>query len=489
MAVPSVQWARLARTTLALILIAVSLVVLEGARVGVTVRDLSVGDTPVTAYAGGNEDGPVVVIAHGFAGSRQMMQGYALPLARAGYRVFSFDFLGHGRHPLPMSGDVGAVEGTTRLLMAQTAAVIDAVSDGRAPVALLGHSMATDVLARVAAERSDIGPVVLISAFSQAITSDTPRDLLMITGAWEPGLRDAALRAARMVSAGAQEGETVTLGPVIRRAQVAPMADHVSILQNRAARAAALDWIDRAFSRKAATKVWPTGWAVLGLFGGLVLIFPGLALALRSREAAPGNLGWGRVVVAAVLPAVLAPLVAVPLNPNLLPVLVADYLALHLALFGLLQLALIRWWRLAIGRISGPAFLMVLVWCCLFGLALDRYVANFWPTPGRFWVIAAIALGAVPFMVADAVLTLRTGLFQRLILRAGFLLSLGVAVALDFSGLFFLLMIGPVVLVFYLVFGTVGRSAGVRAGPLAPGLVLGFVLAWALGVSFPLFSP
>ena len=470
-------------------LILASLAVLEAARTRVETRDLTVGATPVTAYARSGAEGPVVVIAHGFAGSRQMMQGYALPLARAGYRVFSFDFLGHGRHPLPMSGDVTAVAGTTRLLIAQTEAVIDAVSDGQAPVALLGHSMATDVLARVAAERSDIGPVVLLSAYSQAITPDTPRTLLLLAGEWEPGLRAAALDYARQVMPEAVEGQTVTADEVTRRAEVAPFAEHVSILHNRAARQAALRWIDQAYGRHAEATIWPTGWAILGLFAGLVLIFGSIAPLVRGIEETSGRLNGRQVATASLLPTLVAPLVAVPLNSQLLPVLVADYLALHLAVFGLVQLVLIRWWRVSVGRISMPAFVLLLGWCCLFGVALDRYVANFWPTPGRFWIIAAMALGAVPFMVADSMLTLRAGLLQRLALRGAFLLSLGLAVVLDFQGLFFLLMIAPVVLLFYLVFGTVGRVAGLRAGPLASGLALGLVLAWALGVSFPLFAP
>ncbi|MBU2357318.1 MAG: lysophospholipase, partial [Alphaproteobacteria bacterium] len=87
-------------TLVALIAIVVSLFVLHDARRGLEITSLTVGETPVTRYALPGADGPVVVVAHGFAGSRQMMQGYALPLAQAGYRVFAFDFQGHGRNPV-----------------------------------------------------------------------------------------------------------------------------------------------------------------------------------------------------------------------------------------------------------------------------------------------------------------------------------------------------------------------------------------------------
>ena len=50
-----------------------------------------------------------------------------------------------------------------------------------------------------------------------------------------------------------------------------------------------------------------------------------------------------------------------------------------------------------------------------------------------------LCAGAVPFMLADALLGAgRAGRALRLAVRAGFLGSLGLAVALDFEGLFFL---------------------------------------------------
>lgn len=40
---------------------------------------------------------------------RAVLALLALALAHAGYRALTFDFEGHGRNPVPMSGDVAAV--------------------------------------------------------------------------------------------------------------------------------------------------------------------------------------------------------------------------------------------------------------------------------------------------------------------------------------------------------------------------------------------
>ena len=91
---------------IAALLAAASLWQLESARHGLAITPLSVGDTPATVYRLPGATGPAVVIAHGFAGSRQLMGAFALTLARAGYTAVSFDFQGHGRNPQPMGGDV-----------------------------------------------------------------------------------------------------------------------------------------------------------------------------------------------------------------------------------------------------------------------------------------------------------------------------------------------------------------------------------------------
>lgn len=488
---------RLRRAALLAILLALAALCLwqlEQARDGVQITRLSVGDTPVTRFAQAGAEGPVVVVAHGFAGSTQMMQGYTLSLARAGYRVYGFDWSGHGRNPVPMSGDVGSVEGTTRLLVGETLRVIDAVADGPAPVALLGHSMATDLLVRTAAEAPErVGPVVLISAFSQAITPEHPRDLLLITGAAEPRLRRFALEALRMLDPDADEGQTVAQGGLMRRAVVAPGVDHVAVLHSATGAAEARDWLNRAHGRSDAPPPVRMGGWFLALMAVLALLAHPLArlLPASAPRDLPGLTTRQSLAVVA-LPALAAPLVAVPLQTDLLPVLVADYLALHLGIHGAIQLALLARFGQPFRPVAPPALVAgvaLLVWALLvFGAALDRYGANFWPTGPRLAIIAALALGAVPFMLADAMVVRGAGIWRRIAVRAGFLASLGLAVALDPGGLFFLALIAPVIVLFYLIFGTMGRAVAARAGAVPAGAALGLVLAWALGVSFPLFA-
>ncbi|MAU53617.1 MAG: alpha/beta hydrolase [Roseovarius sp.] len=479
---------------IAALLAALALWQLEAQRAGLEITTRHVGETPVTRMAQPGADGPVVVVAHGFAGSRQMMQAYGQDLARAGYRVWAFDFLGHGRHPVPMSGDVESIDGTTRLLVEQVRSVVDAAlaAEGwQGEVALLGHSMATDIIIRTAIDDPRIGPVVAISAFSRAVTPTAPDTLLLITGAWEPGLRGFARDAVAMVNPEAGEGETVRKGDVVRRAVVAPWAEHVAVLHSRAGRAEAVAWLDAAFGRASDVAVRATGPWFLALMAAIVALAAPLSRLLPERvPPVPGALSPGRFGLVVAVPALLAPLLAVQVETRLLPVLAADYLALHLAIYGLCQLGLLWWLGRRPEGMRPVAVLAFLAWGLgVFGFSLDRYGANFWPTPERLLIIAALTLGALPFMLGDALLARGAALWQRLAARGAFLGSLALAVLLDTERLFFLAMIAPVILLFFLVFGLMGRWVAARAGAASAGLALGLILAWALGVSFPLFAP
>ena len=67
---------------LALVTIGLSLFNLERGRSGLEIMQTTVGATPVTLTRTEGDSGPLVVIAHGFAGSRQLMQAYSLHIWR-----------------------------------------------------------------------------------------------------------------------------------------------------------------------------------------------------------------------------------------------------------------------------------------------------------------------------------------------------------------------------------------------------------------------
>jgi len=497
---------RWAVAVLAAVAIAIAVWQLERDRAGLVIAPLEVpGGTPATLWLReGGDPAPVVVIAHGFAGSRQLMEPFALTLAQAGYTVASFDFEGHGRNPVPMRGDVTTVQGTTQFLMAETARVAEAAlahprADGR--LAFLGHSMASDIIVRTALADARTGAVVAVSMFSRAVTETEPPNLLVIAGEWEARLREEAVRALHLADPTAGEGETVgdPADGSARRAVMAPSVEHVGVLYSATALREARAWLDAAFGRESGGEVaLRGGWIVLLLAGVVGLGWP-LARFLPAGGAGaprlPPRLPRGRFWAAVLIPAVLVPLILWPIETRVLPVLVADYLAVHFALYGALTLLLLGRWGALAGqfppRVWWIALAVAVFGIAVFGGALDRYVASFFPHPGRAAVIGGLALGAVAYMLGDAVLTEggRAPVWRVLAARGAFLTSLAAAVALDFQRLFFLVIILPIIVLFFLLFGMMAGWVGRRTGlPAAGGLGLGLVLAWALGVTFPMFA-
>ena len=482
--------------------IALSVFLLERDRAGLVIAPLAgTGTTPATLYL--TPDGgpaPVVIVAHGFAGSRQLMQPIALTLARAGYTVVSYDLQGHGRNPVPMSGDVTSIDGTTRLLVNEARAVARAAlahprADGR--LAYLGHSMASDIVVRAGLEEPQAQAVVGISMFSQAVTPTAPANLLVITGQWEGRLALEALNALHLADPQAALGQT-TGDPATgtgRRAVLAPAVEHVGVLYSATTLRETVAWLNATFARDQTGPLALQGGPILLLLVAVIALAWPLARLLpagrRAQPPLPRKLFWGLVVA----PALVVPLVLAPVKLQFLPVLVADYLALHMGLYGALILAVLGWQGQLRGAVPARALWIGLAVAAfgivVFGTALDRYVASFAPNPERALIIGALALGAVPYLLADAILT-RGGaasIWQVLAVRGAFILSLMLAVALDFERLLFLLIILPVILLFFALFGTMAGWVGRRTGlPAASGLGLGLILAWALGVAFPLFS-
>jgi predicted alpha/beta hydrolase family esterase len=468
-------------------------VALERQRAGLSVGQLTLGGSPATVWRRSGEAQPasLVVIGHGYAGSRQMMRAFALTLAQAGHLVVAFDFHGHGRHDVPMSADVASLEGTTAQLVEQTVRLADAARDrfgDELPLSLLAHSMGTDVVIRAASRLDGVAAVVAVSMYSEAVTSAEPDRLLVISGAREGRLRETALAAARLVDPAAEEGVTVTSHGISRRAVAATGAGHVAVLYHPDALAEARDWIGTPPGAAEQAEPPRTGlWTAALLISVLAIGYP-IATLLgppsSSTPVLPRRTVW-IALAAPVLPALAA---AVLVPEGALGLSAFGKLATALGVWGGVQAAIL--WRAGLRpeAPSGFGAILFLGWGLgLFALALDRYGAAFLPTGPRIVVLALLLPATVLYTLTDAHLVRGQPVWLRALARAAPLLTLLAAMALaPRLGIAFTVL--PVMVLFWLVYGTVAGWVSRRTGPTTAGLSLGLCLAWAIAASTPLVA-
>ncbi|MFW5833644.1 MAG: alpha/beta hydrolase [Pseudomonadota bacterium] len=494
---------------LALAAIALALVQLFRADAGLVVERVRIGDTPATLFRLPDAPpAPVVLIAHGFAGSQQLMRPFAVTLAKNGYVALTFDFLGHGRHPQPLGGSITEETGATRYLVTQVeevAAFARTLSEGNGRLAVLGHSMASDIIVRAALDADDIEATIAVSMFSPAVTPEGPPNLLVVVGDWEGGLKAEALRVVAMVAGGTAEAG-VTYGEhadgSARRAAWAPAAEHIAVLYDRVSMAEATAWLDATFERRSPGHVDTRGpWIVLLMVAIVVLAWPLSKLLPEVAPVPPGDdLPRRTFLAVAVLPALLTPLLLRFVPTGFLPILVGDYLAVHFGVYGLLTAAGL-WWvghhrparvgHAATGKLVLATALAALYAVLALGLPIDRFFTAYFPIPERWPLILAMAIGMLPFFLADEWLTRgKKGRFARYAFtKFCFLASLALAVALDFERLFFLLIILPVIVPCFVVYGLLSEWAYRRTHhPAVGGIANALAFAWAIALTFPLLG-
>ncbi len=487
---------------------------LAAATSGLSVTHARLGDIPVTVFAPADRvRAPAVVIAHGFAGSQQLMLPFAVTLARNGYVAVTFDFPGHAHNSAPLAAGFEDQDGFTRELTQTLGRVVEyartlPMADGR--LALLGHSMASAIVVGYAAQHPEVGSTVAVSLFFPAAMAAAPRDLLMIYGALEPAMladQGFQLLAKAPGATGTPPRERVTYGSFAdgsaRRLALAPGVEHIGVLYSRDSLEESLDWLNRAFVHAGTGFVDVRGkWLGLLYLGLIGLAWPlaGLLPRLAARPRGAG-LSWRQLLPVAIAPAVLTPLILRPLPIRFLPILLGDYLVLHFALYGLLTAiglwllrrrsgisppgsVLIGGRRLALAALACSAF-------CVFaiGLPLDCYVTSFIPGAWRLPLILAMLCGTLPYFLADEWLTRGSGAARGgyAATKLCFLLSLVIAIALNVSELFFLVIAVPAILLLFFVYGLFSTWVYRRTGdPLVSAFANAAAFAWFVAVTFPI---
>jgi pimeloyl-ACP methyl ester carboxylesterase len=438
------------------------------------------------------------------------MKSFAYTFARNGLIAVTFDFAGHGRNPEPLTGNITREDGATLTLVAETEKVLAfarGLSDGR--IALLGHSMASDIIVRAAAKNPDVAATVAVSMFSPAVTRDTPKNLLVIVGDWEGMLKTEALRVTSLVSAPQDAKPGITYGAIAdgkaRRAYFSSYAEHVGVLYRPESLAEAQSWLDQAFgiTRNGDIEIAERGRWIALLFLALALLVKPLVSRLPVVAPAPEGaaLAWRDLWLPLLLPAIATPLILRPLPTQFLPVLVGDYLACHFALYGLLTAACLGWLHRAgparrdLASVAGSLAMATLALLAPYAIVvvwpIDAEFTNFVPTAARMPLIAAMAAGTLIYFLADEWMTRGSGAARGAYIasKAAFIVSLAIAVALDFERLFFLIIIVPLIILFFIFFGLISRWVYARTNhPWVAGLANAVAIAWAIGAVFPLVA-
>jgi len=486
--------------------IAASLFALANATKGLDVSAQFVGAIPTTVYKKpGDQTRPVIIIAHGFAGSQQFMQPLAVTLARNGFIAVTFDFAGHGRNPEPLHGGLADLPRSTQTLLEQLDQMFGFASalpqaDGR--LGAVGHSMAADLVVRYAAAHPEIGAVVAVSLFGTEATPQKPMNLLVIDGAWESdGLKRAGYRVVDAAARGiAQEG--VTYGDLARgsarRFALAPNVEHIGVLYSATALHETLAWMNGAFGRDEVGFIDRRGPWLLLLFLGLVALAEPASRLLPVLEPEPlgAGLPWRRVWPLCLATALLTPFLTWILPTRFLPLPIADYLVTHFAVYACLTCVGLLWLKahaVPPSALCKSAFIAATVGCAAYyvfamGTPIPLYVTAVAPTFARLPYLAILLPAVAAYCIADAWATRRV-VGAYLFSKFCFLVSLGIAVALEPRRLFFLIVITPAMLLLFSIFWRVGALAYRRVNDPRPG-ALGEALALALALAavFPMMD-
>jgi hypothetical protein len=279
--------------------------------------------------------------------------------------------------------------------------------------------------------------------------------------------------------------------------------EHVGVLFSRQSMRETVAWLNQVYARTSSVEPHGRGPAIVLLILGAVLLAWPLSKGLPavSRPATGASLPWRQLLPAAAIPSTATPVLLWWFPADFLGVLVGGYLAVHFLVYGLVT-GICLWW---IGRsrranverrtdwvkLVFASSVATLYAAGVFALILDQYVTSFVITVPRIPLVFLMLVGTLSYFLADEWLThgAQTARGGHLFTRLCFLMSLGIAVALSFEDLFFLLIIAAVIVVYFLVYGLFSKWIYRATGHPAVGAIANAVaFAWALAAVFPMLS-
>lgn len=380
---------------IALLFVILAWVQVRAGERGLLVRTFEVDGVPLRYMVAQDATAvPGILVAHGFAGSQQLMLGYGTVLAQAGYGVILWDFEGHGANPRPLDRQGDALQ--QNIAIAYDLLIAQPEIDSER-IALLGHSMGSGAVMTAAIEQPDqYQAVVAVSPTGAEVTPTLPPNLHLQAGEWEA--RFVANARDLLERAGGEQGD-LTAGRG-RSFLLIPRAEHITILFSSLSHSAALDWFNHTFELETTQPFTDRRmvWYGLHLLGWLLLVTAVSPLLANSTQPQPGYLrglwyGLGLLVapfLAALLLALLSRMLELSTMGGLL---VGGALGLWFWLFGLIWLvAGFRPRRPQGKELLWGLLLFALLWVA-FGAMAQLTWLPWWLGPERLlrWPLLAVA--------------------------------------------------------------------------------------------------
>lgn len=470
---------------LALVLIVLSWLGVAVARSGLVVRSLNRDGVPLLYVAPQNtEKVPGVLVAHGYAGSKQLMLGYAQVLAHSGYAVMLWDFSGHAANAAPLG----------RLSLQQDLDVAYAALNEQpevdpARLALLGHSMGSGAVMSAGIRDVDrFAATVAISPTGAQVTPSAPRNLLLQAGSWEGGF---IKNAQRVLASAGGENENLAQGRG-RSLIIIPNAEHITILFRNASHQAALRWLNTTFGLSPTNSYVDRRmiWYGLHLLAWLILLG---AVAPRAEPATESLVKvhpfrrWGGLLLAPFLASGALILLSQGVEIQSLGGLqVGGAVGIWLCVAGMIWLGvLFQLPRPTLRTLGLGMALFVLFWIA-FGAMAQVVWLQWWLIPVRLRLWPVLSLACLPWFLASGIAQQGVGVVKRVAwwfwqsvaLVGGFILVLYLLPQLGF--IFLLLPLFPPLMAIFSLTATLLDQVWSYA--LGSSLFFG----WMIAAAFPL---
>lgn len=476
---------RILALIISLILIAASWWNVMAAQSSLTIRHIQRAGVPLLYMAPlQNQKVPGVLIAHGYAGSKQLMLGYAYTFAHAGYAVMLWDFDSHAANTQPLQSD----SLSTNLNVAYTA-LIEQPEVDTSRLATLGHSMGSGAVMSAAIDNVNrYTATIAVSPTGARPTLIAPRNLQLQAGSWESRF---IANAQRLLQTAGGENRNFTRGTA-RNLVIIPNAEHITILFRTRSHEVAKNWLDATFGVQRQSNYVDNRilWYFVQLIAWLVAlgaIAPIFNISLNEKS--PRIVNWAGLLAAPFFASGALMLFNNFGNiDGLGGVLVGGAVSIWYGVAGITWLLIMaRLPRLRIQAFVAGIALFALLWIA-FGAMAQVVWLQWLLAPVRLQLFPILAITCFPWFLASGITQqhLTFGkrvlwwLGQSVVLISGFILVLYLLPQLGFIAL--LLPVFPVLVAIF------SFTASVLNEPWSYAIGNALFFGWALAATFPLAS-